>query len=449
MTYAAATRYVEGLAILGMRFGLDRMKRLLDALDRPHETAPAIHVVGTNGKSSTCRLAAAALRSQGMRVGTYLSPHVTGWRERIKVDQRAVGQARFARAVDAVRAAADGLALDPDDGVTQFEVLTAAAFLAFADSGVDAMVVEAGLGGRYDATNVLPASTVVVLTNVALEHTELLGTTEAAIAAEKLAVAPDGSDLVVIGRLSERAEAAVDAETAARRLGGWRVGRDVSVTRGERGVDVSTPGALYRALPLPLRGEFQLDNLAVAVAAVERLLGGPLRLGTMRRAIAHVRMPGRFEVVRERPLTVLDGAHNPAGVEAMVGSLRSVVGRRTTVAVMSVLGDKDAAAMVAPLGAVCSTLVATRSTHPRAAAPDVLAHLAKLAGMTAEVVEDPLQAIGRGLAVAGPRGALLVCGSLYLLADVRAAVMAGHEGGADMLGAEIGRKSAMNKGERH
>jgi dihydrofolate synthase/folylpolyglutamate synthase len=441
MTYTGATRYVEGLAILGMRFGLERMHRILDALDRPHECAPAIHVVGTNGKSSTCRLAAAALRSQGMRVGTYISPHVTGWRERIEVDERSIGQTRFADGITAVRDAVETLGLVGEDEVTQFEVLTAGAFAVFAQAGVDAMVIEAGLGGRFDATNVLTAGTVVALTNVALEHTELLGGTEGEIAAEKLAVASDGSDRLVIGRLSDRAEPAVARELASRGLSGWRVGDGIDVRRWARGVDVTTPGASYTALPLTLHGDFQIDNLAVAVAAAERRLGSPLRVGPLRRAIGRVRMPGRMEVVARNPLTVLDGAHNPAAVEAMAASLRSVVGRRTIVAVVSVLGDKDAAAMVTPLAGICEAMVATRSSHRRAAAPDVLRHLATLAGMRGEAVEDPLEAITRARVLAGRGGAVLICGSLYLLADIRAQVMAGPAGTADMLRRASGRKS--------
>lgn len=425
MTYAGATRYVEGLAILGMRFGLERMHRLLAALDEPHRVAPAIHVVGTNGKSSTCRLAAACLRSQGVRVGTYLSPHVVGWRERIEVGERAVSQTRFARAVARVGEAVAGLGLGDDDQVTQFEVLTAAAFVAFAEAAVDVIVVEAGLGGRYDATNVLGPDTVTVLTNVALEHTELLGTTEAQIAAEKLAVAPDGSTSLVIGRLSARAAPAVAKECRTRRLSGWRVGHEIDVADHPRGVNVVTPGASYDALPLPLRGAFQRDNLAVALAAAERRLGAPLRIGALRRGVGQVRMPGRLEVLGDRPLMVLDGAHNPAGVEAMAASLGAIVGRRRTIAVVSILGDKDAAAMVTPLAGPCDMVIATRSSHPRAAAPDVIAHLAALAGMTAQVVEDPFMAIDRARQLAGRGGAVLVCGSLYLLSDVRDGVVAG------------------------
>ena len=439
MTYTAATRYVEGLAILGMRFGLERMVRLLGALGDPHRAAPAIHVVGTNGKSSTARLAAACLRSQGLRVGTYLSPHIVGWRERIEIDQRAVGQARFAHGIDAVRAAVAALDLGDEDGVTQFEVLTAAAFAVFADAHLDAMVIEAGLGGRYDATNVLAPDTIVVLTNVALEHTELLGTTETQIAAEKLAVATDGSDRLVLGRLSRRAQTAVDKECRARGLSGWRLGREIQVTDGPRGVHVVTPACTYTALPLPLRGAFQRDNLATAVAAAEHRFGAPMRIGPLRRAVGSVRMPGRLEVVDDRPLIVLDGAHNPAGVEAMATSLGAIVGRRRTIAVVSILGDKDVGAMIAPLARACQMVIATRSSHPRAAAPEVIEHLAVIAGMGTRIVEDPVQAIVQARHLAGARGAVLVCGSLYLLADVREIVMAGARDRADMLVDRIGR----------
>ena len=433
MTYAAATRYVEGLAILGMRFGLERMIRLLGALGEPHRTASAIQVVGTNGKSSTSRLASACLRSQGARVGTYLSPHIVGWRERIEVDQRAVGQAPFARAIAAVRDAAAALDLQDDEGVTQFEVLTAAAFTVFAEANLDAVVIEAGLGGRYDATNVMGPDTVLVLTNVALEHTELLGTTEAQIAAEKLAIAADGSDQLIIGRLSKRAQSAVSDECQARSLSGWRVGHEIQVAEGPRGVDVTTPFEHYSALPLPLHGAFQRDNLAVAVAAAERRLGTPMRIGPLRRAVGRVTMAGRLEVVGDRPLVILDGAHNPAGVEAMAGSITAIVGGRRTVAVVSILGDKDAAAMVGPLAGVCAAVIATRSSHPRAAAPAVIAHLAKLAGMETQIVDDPLEAVRHAHALVGEAGAILVCGSLYLLADVRDAVMTGVSTGAGML----------------
>ncbi|HJZ61031.1 MAG TPA: cyanophycin synthetase [Miltoncostaeaceae bacterium] len=441
MTYQEAARYVEGLAILGMRFGLERMRRLLAALGEPQRVAPAIHVVGTNGKSSTTRIAAAALRSQGLLAGAYLSPHISDWRERIEVDGRPVARAEFAAAIERVREAVEGLRLAPDDAVTQFEVLTAAGFVAFARAGVEAMVVEAGLGGRHDASNVLAPDAVVALTNVALEHTELLGNTEAEIAAEKLAVAVDGSDRLVVGRLAPRAREAVAAAMAARGLDGWLVGRDVLVEPRDAAVDLLTPLGAYRALPLALNGGFQRDNLAVALAACERRLGRTLEGTPLRRALRAVRMPGRLEVLPGEPVVVLDGAHNPAGMEALVESLPGLVGRRRPVAVLSVLDDKDAAAMVASLARHARAVVATRSTHPRAAAPETLVHLARIAGLDALAVEPPEAAVMAARRLAGARGAVVICGSLYLLADLRSHLVGAAAGPPDMLAPKISRES--------
>ena len=426
MTSAATRAWIAGLEILGMRFGLERMNALLASLDHPERCAPALHIVGTNGKSSTARLAAGALASQGRRVGTYLSPHVTDWTERIQIDGEPIGDDDFAAAIDAVRAAGDALQMPDGDAVTQFEALTAAAFWAFRAAGVDAMVVEAGLGGRYDATNVLQPDAVVALTNIALEHTELLGDTEDAIAPEKLAVAADGSRRLVVGPLSAPARRAVDAECARRGLHPLDYGDGLTAADSPDGVDVVTPLGRYDALPLALNGGYQRDNLAVAIAAVEMLLGGPLDAAPLRPAIAAVRVPGRLEVFPGAPPVVLDGAHNPAGMDAMVAALPSVMaGRHPAVAVVSVLGDKDAGAMVAALGGVVDTVIATRSSHARAVDADDLAALVRASGHTGRAVADPVAALDAARREAGAEGVVVVAGSLYLLADLRPQILAG------------------------
>lgn len=430
MTSGQARRWIAELEILGMRFGLERMHALLDALGRPERAATALHVVGTNGKSSTCRIAAAALAGEGLLVGTYLSPHVTDWTERIQVAGAPVTDEAFAAAATAVRTAAEGLELPGGDAVTQFEALTAIAFHAFRDAGVGAAVVEAGLGGRYDATNVLQPGAAVALTNVALEHTELLGDTEERIAAEKLAVCAEGSDRLVVGRLSDAAAAAVGAECRRRGLRPLRFGAGLDARPGsDGGVDVETPRATYAALPLALRGAFQRDNLAVAVAGAEMVLGRPLEPGALRASVAGVEVPGRLEELPGSPAVVLDGAHNPAGMAAMAEALPEVVaGRRPVVAVVSVLGDKDAAAMAASLVTAADRVVATRSSHARAVPAEVLAEIVRACGRPAEAIGDPAAALDAARAAAGPDGVVLVAGSLYLLADLRARVVAGAQG---------------------
>jgi len=422
VNHEEAVAYVEGLDILGMRFGLERMRRLLGALGDPHLAFPAVHVVGTNGKTSTTCMASALLTAHGLRCGAYVSPHVTGWNERTLIDGRALEAARFGAAVGAVRDAAGRLRLAADDGVTQFEVLTAAAFLALAEARVDAAVIEAGLGGRWDATNVFGGGRVTVLTNVSLEHTELLGDTVTAIAGEKLAVAPDGSDRLVVGALGSAA-AEVEAVMGGRGLDGWRHGRDFTVEESPDGTVVRCPGAVYEGLRIGPRGAFQHDNAAVAVAAAQRFTGGPLDPRATRAALRAVRVPGRLEIVPGDPAVALDGAHNPAGIAALVAALPEALGGRRPVAVVSVLGDKDVSAMLGMLAPACAAVVATRSVHRRAADPALLAAEARAAGTPAEVVDDPRAALEHARRLAGTGGVVLVCGSLYLLADLRPEVI--------------------------
>lgn len=423
MTPAQAREWIAGLAILGARYGLERIEALLAALGDPQRCAPALHVVGTNGKTSTTRLAAAALSAGGRRVGAYLSPHVIDWTERVQVGGVPLSEEGLARAATAVREAADALELDPADRVTQFEALTAIAFWTFRDRGVDAMAVEAGLGGRYDATNVLRPGSAVALTNISLEHTQFLGETEAAIAAEKLAVCETGSDRLVVGALTPAAREAVVAECAARALRPAYLGEALGVRRTTDGVEVTTPRATYAGIPLALLGGFQLENLAVALAGAELVAGGPLDAAPVREAIAAVRVPGRLEVFPGRPEVVLDGAHNPAGMRALATSLPAVLGDRGPVtAVISVLGDKRALEMVAALAGRVDLFFPTRSSHSRAIDAQELAGLAGDLGLPAWAVADPAEALAAAREAAGPDGVVVVAGSLYLLADLRAAL---------------------------
>ncbi len=389
-----AEEHLLSLELFGMRFGLERMRRLLLALDSPQTAFRAVHVVGTNGKSSTTRFVAALARAHGVRAGAYLSPHLTSFAERVLVNGHDVSGDAFAAAVQRTAEAAIKVGRSEPEPVTQFELLTAAAFVALADAGVEVAAVEAGLGGRWDATNVLDAP-VVVLTNVGLEHTRWLGPTITDIAREKLAVVRPAATLVT-GPLAPEARA-VAADTGAAR---W--------------VEVPTP-----ALDLPL-APFQQTNAAVAGAAVEALLG-PLDAAAARAAVLATEVRGRFERVGEAPLTVVDGAHNPAGMAALVDALDALDTTGRLVACVSVLDDKDAAAMLAPLLARCAAAVFCSAPNPRALPPATLASLAGQvgpAGLATELVRDPQAALERARALAGPDGAVVATGSIYLVADL-------------------------------
>jgi dihydrofolate synthase/folylpolyglutamate synthase len=337
------------------------MRALLGALGDPQTRYPAVHVVGTNGKSTTTRLAEALLVDAGLSVGAYLSPHVRGWSERIRIDGE---EANFERAVASVQPQAVEL------GATQFESLTAAALLAFAEAEVDVAVVEAGLGGRHDATNVL-RTRVVVLTNVALDHMDVLGDTREAIAAEKLAVVQPGS-VVVLGD--------PEWEETARANGAAAV--------------VLTGGS----------------NLALALGASEAFLQRPVDP----HAADDVTLPGRLERRGEHPLEIWDGAHNLAGV----GYLLPRLPVREFVVVCSILRDKRPELMLEALSVLGGTLVATESANARSLQAGDLASRAEPYFRHVESFPDPQAARSRALSLAGREGAVVVTGSLYLLAEL-------------------------------
>jgi dihydrofolate synthase/folylpolyglutamate synthase len=402
VTYEEAERYLLSLELFGMRFGLDRMRRLMTALGTPQERFGSVHVAGTNGKSSTVRMTAAILARHGLRAGAYLSPHLVSFAERIRVDDADLPPERFAAAVARAARAAEKVdrTLGEGDRVTQFEALTAAAYSELAEAQVDVAVIEAGLGGRYDATNVIP-SRVQVLTNVGLEHTRWLGPTIADIAAEKLDIVRPGGTLVVGAGLAEEAMALAERICAAR-------GARLVVAPAETGLE------------LLAQGEHQQRNFAVARAAAEAY-HGPLDETAVLEAAASTLVPGRFQVVDEAPATIIDGAHNAAGMAALARSLRAYAGGRRLVACISVLDDKDAAGMLREVLPLCAEVVFTASANPRALPAATLESLSRqLGGPPARTVAGPRRALDAAREAAGPDGVVVATGSIYLIADLLA-----------------------------
>jgi dihydrofolate synthase/folylpolyglutamate synthase len=401
MTPEEAERYLLSLELFGMRFGLDRMRRLMTALGHPERRFDSIHVVGTNGKSSTVRMIAAILAKHGLCTGAYLSPHLISFGERIRIEDRDLEPQAFAAAVQRAAHAAELVnhSLGEDDRVTQFEALTAAAYSELARREVEVAVIEAGLGGRWDATNVIP-SKVQVLTSVGLEHTRWLGPTIEAIATEKLDVVQPGATLVLARGLHP---AAVE------------VARQVAAERDARILEATEePGVKLAAL-----GSFQRRNFAVARTAARAYLA-ELDSAAVDAAAREVLVPGRLQVIGQEPLTLLDGAHNPDGVAALVESLPEIPGAaERLVAVVSILDDKDAAGMLSALLPHCAALVITASGNPRALPPPTIESLARqVGGPPAEIVSGPAAALARARQLAGASGVVLATGSIYLIADL-------------------------------
>lgn len=398
-----------------MRFGLDRMRRMMTVLGSPQRRFQTIHVVGTNGKTSTTRMIAAILQNHGLSVGSYTSPHLISYSERVQVQGEDVTTHAFAAAIARAAHAAEQVnrTLVEGDHVTQFELMTAAAFWELARREANVVVVEAGLGGRFDATNVID-SNIAVLTNVGLEHTRWLGPTVRDIATEKLAVLGESSVLVVPSALPK------EVLSLARE------------TVGERGAELIFAEPPVSEQALAAAGGFQQENFALARCAAEAYL---TQTGVQPResavtAAARVCIPGRLQTIDTDPLTVLDGAHNPAAAQALADALADLLSGREAALVMGVLEDKDAAAMLARLLPHFRRAWFTAPPSARALSPSALASLARQLGFEQALCEpNPVRALQDARQWAAARGAAVVAtGSVYLVGDLLAHATEGTSG---------------------
>jgi dihydrofolate synthase / folylpolyglutamate synthase len=391
------------------------MRKLTALLGMPQHRFASIHVVGTNGKSSVTRMIAALLEAHGVSAGACVSPHATRWSERILIHGEEIGAEGFAAAVERTAQAAETAdrTFEQGEAVTQFELATAAAFVALASARVKAAAIEAGLGGRLDATNTIP-SQVTVLTSIGLDHTQWLGESEEEIAAEKLAVLRDQTTLVLGG--VGPAVAALAERTARER------GAELLVAPEDPGADVQ----------MRATGGFQRRNFALACAAAEAFLG-ELDAARVAEVAASVEIPGRLERLADDPPTYLDAAHNPQGAEALAEALPDLAAGRPTIACLAILRDKDVAATIAALApavdrVVCTELpppaVESRGMPGAASAPAAeLVAACVAAGLEAEAEADFATAVARGRELALEAGGIFaIAGSHYALQPARAAL---------------------------
>jgi dihydrofolate synthase/folylpolyglutamate synthase len=390
----------------------------MDVMAHPELSYPVIHVTGTNGKGSTTQIITKLLMAHGLHVGTYTSPHLEHLTERISRNGVPISEQAFAECVAAI---ADAEAIS---GVrpTYFEVMTAAAFRHFADEAVDVAVIEVGMLGRWDATNVV-RSEVAVITNIALDHMEFAGPTHAHIAREKMGISKENSTLV-IGDVNPELDSvwteAVSAKSLKRDEHFDCVNNELAI--GGRLIDVKTPRSMYQELMLPLHGLHQGDNASIAVVAVEEFFDAELNVDIIREGFAMVEMPGRFEVLGHQPLVVVDGAHNPAGADVCAQVFFddfSPEGRR--IAVVGQLQGRDPEALLSALRidefdlVVCCT-----APSPRGMSGEQVATFARAMGCDDVVVCDTVdQACSRALKDAGAQDAVLIAGSLYVVGSAR------------------------------
>lgn len=420
MTYQESLDYLTSLGRFGIKLGLERTEALLHQLGDPHELFQGVHVAGTNGKGSVCAMVASVLQASGYRVGLMPKPHLVSYTERIQVDQRPIAEDDFAALLTELQPAINKVAAELGPP-TEFEILTTAALYYFARAGIDLLVCEVGLGGRLDSTNVLDLG-VSVITNIALDHTQHLGSTLEAIAAEKAGILKPES--IAITGAEPPALAVIEAEARQQQIPLLRLGQEIELAATDRewaGVQatVTTPAGTYRDLRIPLLGLHQADNAALAVAAIDALRsrGWEISDGALRDGLARTRWPGRLEVIDRNPIVLVDGAHNPAGLQRSLAAVQKLAKDGPLVIVFGAMRDKDLAAMLSQLRALNTPVIFSAIDWHRAAAP---ADLAAQFGAPAETAASSSEALDRARHRASSNGIVLVCGSLYLVGEVLA-----------------------------
>lgn len=407
------------------------LRMFLDIMDNPQEQFSSIHVTGTNGKTSTARMITSLLMAQGLRSGTYTSPHLDQLNERIAVNNEPVGRKdmhdlllslKLLEPMLATVAAREGESAD--DARTQlsyFELITSAAIRHFADAPVEVGVIEVGVGGKWDATNVIDAD-VAVITNVGLDHTNYLGPTRESIAEHKSGIVKQGAP-VVIGERDTKLQSTFTSRTNA---DAYIIDKDFGVTNnrvavGGRLIDLFTPGGRYDEVFISLHGAHQAENAAIALMAAEAFFGQPLSDEAVRNGFGAVTSPGRLEVVNRRPLTVIDGAHNVSGAESLVKSLDeefAVDGKR--IFVIGMLDPHDPAEILAALKVHnARLLIACAPDSPRAVPTAAIAEAAKSLGVPVVAVKSPAAAAKEALSSASEDDLVVITGSLYVAGAAR------------------------------
>ncbi|HTL60363.1 MAG TPA: folylpolyglutamate synthase/dihydrofolate synthase family protein [Nitrospira sp.] len=419
MTYNAAVSYLYSLQKHGIKLGLDTMTALAGRLGMPQARYPSLHIAGTNGKGSTAAMAAAMLSAGGYRVGLYTSPHLVDFRERIRVNGRMVSEADIARLTEVVKGVAE-----PDLSPTFFEFTTAIAFLYFAESKVDVAVLEVGLGGRFDATNVV-SPMACAITTIALDHQQYLGNTVESISFEKAGIIKPNTP-VIVGRLPTAAHDTIERISETRHAPLLSLGRDFHV-EGETPARFTYWDAdvRFEQLSCPLLGAHQLDNCACAVALVKTSRYGQGTVGepAIRQGLRQVYWEGRLEAVATEPLTVLDGAHNPAAAAALADYLRRF---RTShpssrvILVLAMMRDKDHAAFVEALRGLVHDVVLTQAALKRSATVEELLPVVSVIWPSVRTRARAGDALAEAREIARPQDLICVTGSLMLIGEVKA-----------------------------
>ncbi len=440
--YQEALSWIHGLSRFGIKPGLERMEAMLGLLGNPHRLVKYVHIAGTNGKGSTAAILAAVLSAGGYRIGLYTSPYLLSFTNRMAINGCDIKKTELSDLVDLIRPVVEEVSSDQRYGQsTEFEVVTVLALTYFASLKVDLVVLEVGLGGRLDATNVV-TPLLSIITNIDLEHTEVLGDTLEEIAFEKAGIIKEGvpiltasEDPIVLSVIKNKADEN-NAELYSLFFSfqnGYQADKaNKPVINGfaisSQGQSFSYNGfnTSYQDLFIPLRGRYQVYNAATALAALELIAGQGFKVDekVIRKGLAEVIWPGRLELLNDNPLLVMDGAHNPAAMQKMAQAIPEYFNFERLILVFGIMADKDAVAMMSAILPLAEKVYFTRASIPRAADPNQLHAIAltrfQLNRDLMEIEEDIGNALGKALKEASPDDLVLVTGSFYTVSDARA-----------------------------
>lgn len=425
MNFQEAVNYLTGLAKFGINLGLSRMEYLLEQFNHPEKKLKVIHVAGTNGKGSTVTMTANILKEAGFRVGVYISPHLYCFTERMTINGEPIPQEKLAELTSRVKPILEKMPLETDLGEgTEFEVTTLLALIYFVEAKVDYAILEVGLGGKLDATNVVNPL-VSVITNVDLDHMDQLGNTLREIAGEKAGIIKENG-LVVTGSQEKEVLNVIKEVCVQKKARLWQVGKDILWEKGpcnilRQSFSLKVGDKRYEKMETGLLGEHQILNAATAFGVIEALKEREISVDerAIRQGLAKSKWPGRLEIMQENPLVIVDGAHNEAGAKTLKKALEEVFEYENLVLLLGIFADKAIGDVVRELVPLAKTVIVAKSHNPRALAPEELAK--EVSKYTEQVIvkDEILDGVREALALAGSKDLVCIAGSLSTMSEAR------------------------------
>ena len=419
MNYKESLEFIHSRMKFGSRPGMERITALCEALGNPQDKLKYVHVAGTNGKGSTSNMIAKVLEASGYKTGLFTSPYIIDFRERMQINSEMIHEAELAEIITKIKPIVDELSkkgIEP----TEFEIITAAAFVYFLNNNCDIVVLEVGLGGLLDSTNIIKQSEVSVITSISLDHTNILGNTLLEIAAQKCGIFKEGGHVVgypqpdfAVERFVKEQAKKMNCEYMHADLGKIRLLREE--------IDGSTIIYAGCTFKIPLTGKYQIYNFSTAISAINTLkkLGWEISMQSMITGISNLKMPARTEIVGRNPLTIIDGGHNPEGVDALCLTLDTFCKGKNIIAVFGMMKDKDYSYCLEHLAPRCARIYTTTPSNPRSLPAKELAKAVKPYCSKVKAVDDYGKAYEKALKKAGADDVVIVCGSLYLASDIK------------------------------